>query len=167
MKIPSYGMVPDASIDVEMQLEALCRGERKLAYFPNRCAEEIPRTLYTLSVEENGQPGVVVFTNPRDRAQYEQEIAENGIQSVNARWLGYRADKNECSDGGTVISVLRHGGVVHDELVPPFIDQIIKRVEELENDPRFRGCVIDVTTVPEALRNRVARYSDADKKRFL
>jgi len=68
-------ILPDASVDLSVQLDALASGERKFAYFPGRDRSDIPFGFAFVEVagEEHGvaERGVAVF---RDRADIQDYL---------------------------------------------------------------------------------------------
>ena len=115
-------ILPDASVDLSVQLGALASGERKFAYFPGRDRSDIPFGFAFVEVAgvEQGVPerGVAVFRDRADIQDYLGEVSSEGLTAANARWLGYLSGGKPSGCVCVMASVLRDGGVVHDELVP-------------------------------------------------
>lgn len=115
-------ILPDASVDLSVQLGALASGERKFAYFPGRDRSDIPFGFAFVEVAgvEQGvaERGVAVFRDRADIQDYLGEVSSEGLTAANARWLGYLSGGKPLGCVCVMASVLRDGGVVHDELVP-------------------------------------------------
>ena len=160
-------ILPDASVDLSVQLGALASGERKFAYFPGRDRSDIPFGFAFVEVAgvEQGVPerGVAVFRDRADIQDYLGEVSSEGLTAANARWLGYLSGGKPSGCVCVMASVLRDGGVVHDELVPA---GAAARRAEIVLRARFPRDSVVLQPVEQALRDRVSRYSRRDLERF-
>ena len=162
-------IIPDATVDLEVQLASLSGGERDALYFPSRTSREdiAPRGRF-FSVDIRGEEfgvqeyGVAVFQDPSEAAQYPALVRELGLTQANALILGYQQFDKPLTGGGKTVSVLRNHAVLFDECTT----QEMEEYQIVTLATRFPKDRVICQPPVHALRDRVARYSPMDRERF-
>ncbi len=153
-------VLPEATIDVEVRLEAVGDGELSAAWFEHRRAEEMRTPLVCVPASDAGHEGVAVLQNPEMAGMFAQSVQYHGLPRTIQTWVGL-ADYTQSGD--MMIAVMRDGGAVHEEIIP----EEFARARKAELAKFFRGDKLVVSSVVEGFLARAGRYSEQDRTRFL
>jgi len=153
-------ILPEASVDVEVRLEAVASGELSAAWFEGRRVEDFQTNLCCAPASDAGHNGVAVTRTPDMSSQFMQSVTYLGLPRTIQMWVGF-ADYTQSGDA--LLAVIRDGGAVHEEIIPS--EYVQERRRELAKF--FRGDKIVVSSVVEGFLARAGRYSDQDRSRFM
>lgn len=153
-------ILPEASIDVAVRLEAVESGELSAAWFAGRRTDDLQTALPCVPASDAGHEGVAVLQTPDMAGSFAHAVQYQGIPRTIQTWVGF-ADYTQSGD--MMIAVMRDGGAVHEEIIPG--EYVQERKSELAKF--FRGDKFVVSSVVEGFLARAGRYSEHDRARFM
>ena len=153
-------VIPAASADVDVMLDALEDGELSAVWLDHRVPGDLDTPLPCIPFSDAGYEGVAVLGSQDDAGRFAADAFRHGLPRAIQRWVGY-ADFTQSGD--MLISVRRGDGAVHEEIITDGF--AARRKAELARV--FTGDRIVVSSVVEGYLARAGRYSDQDRTRFL